>query len=279
MRKPTFRLAAVAGLMLLLAAVPVAAKRIMSPGFRTDDERPKNVVLIPPHADFVKKKVLMTEQLVAECEALENSASSWIRKMLEDKGYTVRVLTVDEINADPELQETVRQVNDRYDEEWRKLIRKPKKLRLGRYELGDEARRLVARFGADGLLISRIQAVGASKGQKAMAYLLGGNPGYARLDLSVVEAESGRVEAYFFFMVEAGYKSLTTKPDKKMMQVARGALRKYPKSSEILPPKHPSVAEQKADEEDVSEEAVLADLEALLGPEEEAEPPSDDDPQ
>jgi len=260
------------------AAVTLAhAKRYMTPGFRTNETRPVQLAVLPPHAEFIKQKVVMTEQMIKECEALEAAAAAWIPQLLEAKGYTVKVVTQQEANENPELGEMVRRANERYDEEWGRLIRKPKKVHVGRYNAGEESQQLAARLDVDGLVLPRIQAVGVSGGKKALGMLLSLGQympqGYARLDLSIVDRTTGDIEAYFFFAQLAGMKKLTKKPDKLMATVAQHTLKKYPEHGEVLKPKG-EVGEVEEDYSDEDESQLLGELEALLGPteEEEAEP-------
>ena len=251
-------------------ASTVDARGLMTPEFRTAVTRPMSVVLLPPQAQLIKKKVVMTEQMVEESEALEKSVATHIKQGLTKKGYNVRALTVDEINADPELQELVRQTNRRYEEEWRKMVRKPSKVKERRYNAGHEARLLAAKLGADGIAFARVQAVGATGGQVAMALLLGvGTMGYARLDISVVNGITGDVEAYLYYTMQTSFKKLTTKPAKTMRKLTTKVLRKYPASGEVLEAKGTTLKEPA--KEAKRDEAVLTELEALLGSEDSEE--------
>ena len=261
-------------------ATPASAKRFMTPGFRTTESRPTTLVVLPPHAEFIKSKAVMTEEMVEECKALEHAAAGQIRSLLSGKGYEVRILTRKEIDADPDLRELLRRVNKRYDEEWTKIVRKPRKVHTGRYQAGEEAQQIAAMLEVDGVIIPRIQAVGVTGGRKAMSFLLSfGNAlaqGYARMDLSVVNGRTGQVEAYFFGVEPAKLKALTGKPDKVMTEVAGGVFRRYPKVDQVLRPRHPKAGEKEGEEDEGSEAdeaAILSDLKALLGPEEEEEKP------
>lgn len=264
-------------LATLATATPAtSAKRFMTPGFRTTDSRPTTLVVLPPHAEFIKSKTVMTEEMVEECKRLELAAADQIRSLLSGKGYVVRVLTRQEIDADPDLRELLLRVNGRYDEEWAKIIRKPRKVHSGRYQAGEEAQQIAAQLEVDGIIIPRIQAVGVTGGRKALTFLLSfGNAmaqGYARLDLSVVDGKTGQVEAYFFGVKPAGLKALTNNPEKIMSKVTRGMFRRFPAVAKVLPPRntrHSAGEEEKDEGSEADEDAILADLEALLGPEEE----------
>ncbi len=258
--------------VFLTSASAAEAKRFMTPGFRTMDSRPETLAVLPPHADLIKKKLLVSHELVEEAALLERAASSWIAGLLEEKGYRVEIVTSSQLHSNLELGEAVRRVNRRYDEEWRQLIRRPKKVRSGRYGVGEDARRAAALLGVDGLVIPRIQAVGVTKGRQALALFAGGTRSYARLDLAVVGGETGGVEAFFAGIIRASLKKLTLKADKLMMKASKSALNKYPQSSQALKPKG-QVAAEAAEDDEETEAAVLGDLEALLAPKDSRQEP------
>jgi hypothetical protein len=269
------RLAILGFALALVALAPAHAGRRMTSDFRTTETRPMTIALLPPRAEFIKAKAVMTEEMVDECRALEQSASSWIDKFLEEKGYTVKIVTLDDATENSELRELLHRVNDRYQEEWVRIMRAPKGVRQDRYELGVDAQELAALLEVDGLVIPRILAVGVTMGKAMLTGLLSGGQaqaqGYASIDLSVVDGDTGDIEAFFYFSRGSTIKALTKQPDKVMMKVTKGVLKKYPESTEILPPKGPDSGEEDEDIDEKQEAALLAELEVLLGSEESAE--------
>jgi hypothetical protein len=259
-------------LAVLVIAPAVTAKGYMANGFRTKESRPMTLVLLPPHAEFIKAKAVMTEEMVKECRALEDAAASWIAERLGEKEYTVRSLTVEELEKDPELRDLVKRVNDRYGEEWSKLVRRPKKLKRGRYNVGDDARKLGSVLDVDGILLARVQAVGITAGKR---FLMGGlsgllSPnGYGRLDVSVVNGKTGTVEGYFVYVEASSIKSLTRKQDIVMKKASKGCLRRYPDAAEVLPAR--GLDAEAEEEEDEGEEDIIGEFEALLAEDEEDE--------
>lgn len=105
--------------------------------------------------------------------ALENEAFAARKAMLEAKGYKVRALMPQEITRNSALNAHARKLNDRYDEEWSKIVRRPKKVREHRYTAGEAAVRLCAFLKVDGVAVARIQAVGVSKGKATMRAIFG----------------------------------------------------------------------------------------------------------
>ncbi|UCF80950.1 MAG: hypothetical protein JSV08_00560 [Acidobacteriota bacterium] len=259
-------------MIALVVAPSVSAKGYMTNGFRTKETRPLTLVLLPPHAEFIKAKAVMTEEMVKECRALEDAAASWITTRLGEKAYTVQALSAEEIVKNPELSGLVKRVNDRYGEEWSKLVRRPRKLRQGRYNIGDDTRKLCSVLEVDGLLIARVQAVGVTAGRR---FLSGGinallSPsGYGRMDVSVVNGKTGAVDAYFFFAEYTSIKSLTKKQDKFMKGTSKGCFRRYPAAAEVL--KARGRDDEAEEEEDEGEEDIIGEFEALLGEDEEGE--------
>src|SRR5688572_1558778 len=105
-----------------LAAVPAHAREYMTAEFLTKSPRPMVVAVLPPHAEFIKAKAVMTAQMVSEAAALEDEAARAIAVMLESKGYKVRLLTPADFDATQGLRELVTSLNGRYDEEWGKIL-------------------------------------------------------------------------------------------------------------------------------------------------------------
>jgi len=263
------------GITLLFSvslAVQVEARWYVSPEFGNPEKRPQVLVLLPPHAELIKQKVVMTEEMVSEALALEVTAASATLDFLTSKGYQVTQLTPDRINADPELQELILKVNRRYSEEWPKIIRKPKQVRYGRYSMGDELRSLAKRLGADAIVFARIQGVEVSVGKAVMGAVMGaliggggGSGSYARMDICVVNAQSAKIEGYFDGRVSVGLHDLTENAEKATKKLAKKTLKKYPNTEKVVKVRISKKDKIEAEEPTADEDAVLAELEALLG--------------
>jgi transposase len=225
-------------LFILASAVAAAAhaKGYMTPAFRAKQTRPMRIAVLPPHADFIKDKVLINDEMLQEARVLEAESARALAAQLEARGYQARVLSPEQIQKKPALAAAVKRVNDRYNEEWRKMVRKPRQVRQRRYSAGAEVVSLCSMLKVDGVAVARIQAVGVSKGKVAFSAIMNFGPpaqrSYARLDMGVLEGRRGAVEGYFTGYESTSLRQLVKKPAHVMGQVAENALRRYPLSTE-----------------------------------------------
>jgi hypothetical protein len=259
---------------LLLAAATATADGLMTPEYAHGDYRPKTMVLLPPQATVTKKKVASSEQMIEEGSRLEDAAALELRKRFHDFGYDVRILGVAEVNADPGLQAMIRGLNERYDEATSHFRLNfmgglnGKDVRERRFKLGDTARVVAARLGADALAICRISAEGATGGQKAMAALFGSSMGYVTLQLGIVAGDNGDLEAYFYgFDGNMSPVKLAEQPVAVIADIADRALKSLPAADgpgrykkRWLQDSHREVPPSAA-----GNEADLSELEALFG--------------
>ena len=271
-RKP--RRSGAAGFVLVLAAAflpaaPAQAREYMTPEFMTKVSRPMRVAILPPHAEFIKAKAVMTAEMIKEAGALEDEAGKAIAAMLGTKGYTVRLLTPQDFDTTPDLRELVTRLNGRYNEEWSKMLRKRREVRKGRYGAGEDVVKLSSLLQVDGLVMARIVAVGHTGGRQALTIILSLGQAYAqsyaRMGLGVLDGRSGRVEGYF-----EGYRSCTTgslvkKPAKVMTDLAEITLDDYLAATEVKTPrKAPAAVQAKEEAEPESDEGAISDFEAIL---------------
>ena len=254
--------------LMLLVSISAHAGGFMTPEYARAEYRPKTMVVIPPRAEIVKNKVTGIEQLVEEGSIIEDATSIVLKDKLGELGYQIRILTVEEVNADPGLQDMVRRMNERYDDELARMVKKGKDVRARRFTCGDEAQILAARLGAEALVMTRIQASGATGGQQVMAAIFGGSSGYAAMSVGIIAGDNGDVEA-FFNGVDGGMSdnALMERPVETMTKVTKKTLKKYPDASEIakVKKKWPQSTDREVPESGKSDDQVLADLEALLG--------------
>ena len=78
-----------AGAFLIAAGRGLAGIETQRWGYTTDDfearrTRPLRVAILQPHADFIKEKMIINDQMVAESMSLENEAAGAIKSVLED---------------------------------------------------------------------------------------------------------------------------------------------------------------------------------------------------
>lgn len=260
----------IVGLSLFLAGASALAQGIMTPEYARGEYRPKTMVLIPPQASVSKNKVASTEQMIEEGSRLEDAAVLVLSKQFADLGYELNSLSVAEVIADPELQAMVRNVNERYDEELARMGFKVKEIRSRRYSLGDPARILAARLGAEALAIGRIDASGATGGQKTMAFLIGGSMGHAAMSVGIVAGDNGDIEA-FISAIDPGMspEKLEADPVGVMAKLADRALTKFPAPGEAAKYKKrwPQSSNREVPASIAPDDQAMDDLEALFGDE------------
>jgi hypothetical protein len=259
-----------AGLLLALGTVSAGAAEYMTPEFAKVEFRPKTMVLIPPRAEVTKKKVTSSEQMIEEGAVLEEATSLVLKEQLGALGYTIRILTIDEVNTDPELQLMVRNFNERYDADLAQVVKKPKDIRKRRFSFGDEARILAARLEAEAIIVGRISASGATGGQKTMAFLLGGSSGHAALNLSIVAGDNGDLEGFFsYFNAGMSPQKIALEPVETMSKVSAKALKDFPAIDELAKVRKswPQNTDRQVPDTAQSDEEVFSDLEALFGEE------------
>ena len=254
--------------LLLLQSISARAGGFMTPEYARAEYRPKTMVVIPPRAEIVKKKVTGIEQLVEEGSILEDATSLVLKDKFGELGYQIRILSVEEVNADPGLQDLVRRMNERYDDELARIVADEKSVRARRFTCGDEAQILATRLGAEALIMTRIQASGATGGQAAMAMIFGGSRGFAAMSVGVIAGDNGDVEA-FFDGVDSGMSdnALMERPVETMTKVTKKTLKKFPAASKTakVSKRWPQSTDREVAEAGKSDDEVLADLEALLG--------------
>lgn len=257
----------IAALVLFLVSMPAVAKEYMTPEYARAEYRPKAMVLIPPRAEVMKKKVASTEQLIEEGAVLEDVTASVLKEQLGKLGYEVRILSVEDVNADPELQAMVRSLNELYDEELPRIMKKGKDIRKRRFRFGDAARILAARLDAEAFVMCRIQASGATGGQMTMAILFGGSTGFAAMSIGIIAGDNGDLEA-FFTATDTGMSptQLSEQPLKTMTKVTSKVIKRYPAADETGKYRKawPQSTDRKVAEAELSDEDVLSDLEALF---------------
>ncbi len=186
-----------AGMFLLSVSVPASAifigSKFMTPEFARAEYRPLSMVIIPPRAAVSEQTTFSSHQLIEQGGVVEDAVLAACKDIFAKLGYQIRVLTVDEVNADPDLQLMVRNVNKRYDEDFLQKGQL-KDIRSRRFKMGDEARILAARLGVDAIIVGRIQAAAASGGTSVMSL---GTSGQAEMSIGIIAGDNGDLEAFY----------------------------------------------------------------------------------
>jgi len=256
-------------LACLCGTVPALARQYMTPAFLAKTPRPMSLAVLPPHAEFIKRQAVMTAEMVKEAQALEDEAATALGAQLQAKGYTVRVLTLKDVEETPGLKALVTTLNGRYDEEWSKILRKPRDVKKGRYSVGEDVVKVCSLLKVDGLVVSRVVAVGHTGGRQALTMILSLGQSYAqsyaRIGLSVLEGKAGHVEGYFEGVENCTTGSLLNKPAKVMGKAVEDAIDHYPGATEIKIVKNaPQAAETASDDKEKPDDAAISDFEAAL---------------
>jgi hypothetical protein len=246
----------------------------MTNEFRTMELRPKTIALLPARSTLTEDGVFNSEEHVGETAELEESLAKYLRKEMEDLGYEVRVVTNEEINADPDLTLLVNDADQRFDEEYNKIVAfKISSVKYRRYTIGEPGRILAHRLGVDAVAFPRMQAIGASGTAKTLSIIKGQNSsGRIYMEFGLVHARTGDVEAFFGAINQGGMfgKSLSSilkKPDKHMKGIAETATKKMPKVGKSLKAKSLDADKESRElvlYDEVDENAVFDDLEGLL---------------
>jgi hypothetical protein len=246
--------------IILGTAGPAAAGMHATEEFEQGATRPRSIAFLPPQAMLIKKKIVQTEQQLEESGELANYLGASVLEAFKAQGYEVRVLTPNDVGADPELQELVLDASRRYTEMLTQVrLRLPRQIGKRRYEAGDEMRLLAAKLGVDAVGFAEIQIFAAAAGASAVSIMTGfGSAGSSTLiSVSVIDGATANIEAFFVPPVlrrgsMAGYDAIMADPAGKIGELTEATLRDLPQVD----------AAARATTE--SDEDVLSDVEDLL---------------
>ena len=241
--------------MIVAPYAPAHARAVATLDFANGNVSIGSIAIVPPQAEMTTRKVGADDSMIEESRLLEQYGLDNTVRLLEEKGYDITTISPDDLAQDSELQDLVRRANDRFDEEYAKLARKPGLLKKGRYTIGEEAQQLADYLDVDAVVFERIYMEAAAGGQMAMAFIMGRSAGGASFSVTLANGSDGSVFGYYNWALGAiGKNSATTKSEEMVTQMATKALKKFPVRSAAV-----AVSGQDGDDTD------LAELEALLG--------------
>jgi hypothetical protein len=256
------KITSAAAVALWIAATSANAAMHATPEFESGATRPVSIAFLPPHVDVVKRKVVQSEQEIEQSTEFASYLAANVQKEFAGQGYRVTVLTAEQVNADPALQELVVDADRRYRELLSEVqVKLPRQIGKHRYQAGDEMRLLAAKLGVDAVGFADMQIVAAAKGASAVAVLTGiGAAGSATmLSISVIDGHSANIEAYFVPPAlrrgsVAGYDAIMADPAGKIAEMTGLTLRDLP------------IADASARSESQKDEGkdVVSDVESLL---------------
>jgi hypothetical protein len=241
-------------------AITAQAAMHATPEFEEGATRPRTIAFLPPQAMLIKQKIVQQENQLEESGELANYLGASVVAAFKAQGYEVRVLTPNDVGADPELQELVLDASRRYTEILTQMrTRLPRQIGKRRYEAGDEMRLLASKLGVDAVGFAEIQIFAAAAGASAVSILTGfGSAGSSTLiSVSLIDGATANIEAFFVPPVMrrgsiAGYDAIMADPAARIGELTEATLRDLPKAD---------AAARAAAE---SDEDVLSDVEDLL---------------
>ena len=223
----------VIGLLICQAA---SAAMHATAEFESGATRPVSITFVPPEVDVIKRKIVDSEVQIKEGSELASQLAVDIERSFEAQGYVVRVLTPEEIGADPELQELVLDANRRYKELLGQVRTKlPRQIAKRRYNAGDEMRLLAAKLGVDAIGYADMQIVASAAGASAVSILVGiGSSGSSTMmTVSLIDGQTADIEAFFTPTLFkrgsiAGYDAIMADPAGKLAEITDSALKDLP---------------------------------------------------
>jgi hypothetical protein len=252
MLRPLVSVLAAAGVAAMSMSPVAHAAMHATKEFEAGTTRPHTIAFLPPHAQLLRRKAIKVEEEVEEGVVLSGHLANAVKGLFEKKGYVVRMLTPQEVNADSGLQELVLDADRRYSEMLTQVRTKlPRQIALHRYQAGDEMRALASRLGVDAIGFADL-LMSTSGGP---AFFTGGTQSI--LSVSVIDGGTATIEAYFVppvfgrsMMVNAD--NLLSDPAAKVGEMAERTL-------DELPPAAPTARAKPENDKD-----VVSDVESLL---------------
>jgi hypothetical protein len=240
--------------MAALVVRPAAAGMHATKEFEAGDTRPKTIAFLPPHATLVKRKIIKAEEQIEEGAELSKFLAASVKSEFAKQGYDVRMLTPDEVNANPGLQELVLDADRRYAELLSQVrLKLPKQIAARRYQAGDEMRVLASKLGVDAIGFADLILIASAPG----ALFMSGSGTTQMLTVSVIDGSTATIEAYFVPPALrrgalTGYEAVMADPAGKVGEMAQLTLKELP----------PAAATARARPE--SDKDVVSDVESLL---------------
>lgn len=206
----------------------------MTPEFGRGETRANSLVLLPRGVLRKKRKVM-----TAESEAIRDSLAPRVGEHLCRKGYAVKVLAPDQLNADQDLQALVSHAKRRYNLLFRQGPLKREQVEKRGYTIGKEGTLLAARLGVESLIFASLLAL---KGD------------WAVFNVGVISGRTGDVEAFFSTRLAGGGADLIKRQDETIASLTTATLEDYPAS-----------AGGRGTSARAKDDAILSEAQELLG--------------
>lgn len=196
----TVRFARASVLLLAIASgASLAQAQFAHPDLKSGKIVVHKLLILPAQATITKSGMKGSEGLIAESKTVENALPALIAQALRAKGCTVldSALTADALEKDQDLKDAVSDIQGRFETIHTHVADKPKDIRTGRYTMGDEVANFAPGAAADALVFARASGMLTTKGMKAFAAVVGGNPtDFVVMDVTVVDSQTGNILFY-----------------------------------------------------------------------------------
>jgi hypothetical protein len=215
--------------MVLLWSIPALAQ-FEHPDLKSGKKRVHSILFMPAQVRLIKVGMKGAESMTEESRQTELELSSVIGTVLQQLGYKVdqEALAPAVLDKDSDLRYTVDDLQKKFDDELRRMGRKAKDVRKGRFTLGDEVTKLPAGEGVDALLFVRANGQVLTGGKKAFGYLVTGQIfDMAFMQFGVVDAKNGDV---LYFARPVAFRNLA-KDSEKTERVIKKSFKNFAKAS------------------------------------------------
>ncbi len=230
---PRLAFAAIAAAALAVAS-PARADGWEHPEFAAGKMRPGRIAIMPAQSEMVRTRVNEALPFVKETRLLEDSLRAEAADRLRAIGYQpdLETLSPGAIAADRDLQQLVRELEQKVGAIVDVAGGKPRDIGRGRFSVGEAVLPLASRTGAEGFLWLQSISVVPSKGQRTMGSIfsvLSGSYGVptnvTRLIAYLVDGRTGDLAAVH--VAQAGGPVLK-EPERVAANIAGDLFRQWP---------------------------------------------------
>jgi hypothetical protein len=198
-----FRISVLLALAVVLLAPTAFAERkygtsyYVSPKLESGADAIHSVCVVPGEMQLTKAGMKGKEGMEKESEKWGNVLQGVVETHLKDADVQVvsSAISPDQLDANPEAQELVLQVQKKYDSVATQLEKYAKDIKKDRFTLGDEVAILPCSAKSDALVFFHAEGEVQTGGKKAFTALVGGHPEEANLRISLVDSKTGDVLA------------------------------------------------------------------------------------
>ncbi len=218
----------VAALVLLCSVQALA--QFEHPDLKSGKKQVRSLLFMPAQVKLTRVGMKGAEPMMEESRQTEIDLSSVIANVLQQLGYKVNreALAPAVLEKDSDLRYAVDDLQKKFDDELRRMSRKAKDVRKGRFTLGDEVTKLPAGEGVDALLFVRAEGQVLTGSKKAFGLLVAGAAfDMAMMHFGVVDAKTGDI---LYFARPVALRNLA-KDSEKTEGVVKKSFKNFAKAS------------------------------------------------